>query len=278
MYQRLRMLIGLVASLGLALFVVSPVLAATADQGLVRSYGSDANARQGMIVALSSKDSSKVTPLTTDNVNDMFGVAISPSDAPITVSGDTGTQVYVATSGQYDVLVSNQNGVIHAGDYISISALNGIGMKALDDQPTILGRAAADLTTNNILQNNVKIKASSGDQTVSIGVVPVTIAIANNPNLGRVSGNLPGFLEIASSTIANKPVPASRVYIGAAILLLAAFISGSILYSGVRGSLLSIGRNPLARHSILGGLSVTVLAGVAIFILGLFAVYLLLRL
>lgn len=279
MHRRLRILIAVAALLAVAGFAFSPVLAdAGADQGLVHSYGSDMNVRLGMLVALSAKDPNKVEPLTLSNVNDMFGVAISPSDAPITISGDSGTQVYVATSGQYDVLVSNQNGIVKAGDYISISALNGIGMKASDDQPTILGRAAADLSSNNILQNNVKVKADNGDQTVSIGVVPVTVAIAGNPNFGHGTGNLPGFLQIASDNIAAKPVAASRVYAGIAVLLITAFISGAVLYSGVRGSLLSIGRNPLARHSILGGLSVTVLAGVAVFILGLFAVYLLLKL
>lgn len=269
----------MIAALLVVGFTVAPALAATgADQGLVRSYGTNANVRLGMIVALNAKNPNKVEPLTAANINDMFGVAISPSDAPITVSGDTGTQVYVATQGQYDVLVSNQNGIIKAGDYISISALNGIGMKASEDEPTILGRAASDLTSNHILQNNVKITTGSGDQVVAIGVVPVTIAIAGNPSAGHGTGNLPGFLEVASSNIAAKPVAASRVYAGIAVLLLSAFISGAVLYSGVRGSLLSIGRNPLARHSILGGLSETVLAGVVVFILGLFAVYLLLKL
>jgi len=252
--------------------------ASSADQGLVRSYGTDATIRQGMILALDAKNPSKVDPLTANNSNDMFGVAIAPSDAPITVSGAGGAQVYVATSGQYDVLVSNQNGVIKAGDYISISALNGVGMKALDNQPTVLGRAAADLASNNVLQSGVEVKTDAGDQVVSIGVVPVTIAIGTNPNAGHGTGNLPGFLQVASNSIADKPVAASRIYLSVAILVLTAFIAGSILYSGVRGSILSIGRNPLARHSIIGGLSETVLAGVAIFILGLIAVYLLLKL
>jgi hypothetical protein len=278
MYRRLRIRITVAAVCVVACFTVAPVLAASSsDQGLVRSYGTNANVQLGMLVELDAKDPNKVAPLTTADVNNMFGVAISPSDAPLTVSGNTGTQVYVATSGQYDVLVSNQNGIIKAGDYISASALDGIGMKADDGEPTVLGRAAADLTSNNILESNVKVRTDSGDQTVAIGIVPVTIAIATNPSAGHGTGNLPGFLQVASSNIASKPVPAPRVYAGLAILLLRTFISGVILYSGVRGSLLSIGRNPLARHSILGGLSETVLAGVAIFILGLFAVYLLLK-
>ncbi len=255
----------------------APALAAS-DPGVVRSYTTDADVRQGMLVALKPTDSSKVVPLTIADVTDMFGIAISPNQAPITLSGDAGTQIYVATSGQYNVLVTNQNGVIHAGDYISASALNGIGMKADNSELTVLGRAAADLTSANILQNNVSVKTSNGTQSVAIGVVPVSINIADNPGSGHGTGNLPGFLQVASGNIADKPVDPSRVYLGLAVLLIAAFIGGGVLYSGVRGSIQSIGRNPLARKSILGGLFQTVAVGLTIFVIGLVGVYLLLKL
>src|SRR6476661_4967869 len=134
MLRRLRLLIGVLALMMLSLMPV-PALAAS-DPGVVRSYTTDADVRQGMLVALKPTDSSKVVPLTIADVTDMFGIAISPNQAPITLSGDAGTQIYVATSGQYNVLVTNQNGVIHAGDYISASALNGIGMKADNSELT----------------------------------------------------------------------------------------------------------------------------------------------
>ena len=266
-------LIAAIFSLVLAL----PVAAAS-DNGVVRSYATDNNVRQGMIVALKAADSSKVVPLTLATVTDMLGVAISPDQAPITLSGDAGTQVYVATSGQYDVLVSNQNGNIKAGDYISVSSLNGIGMKAEDTEATVLGRAAADMTSDDIIKNNVAVNTPDGAEVVAIAAIPVSLNIANNPNTGHGTGNLPGFLQITSSNIANKPVDASRVYLGAAILVIAAFISAGVLYSGVRGSLLSIGRNPLARKSILGALLQTIGVGLMIFVLGLVSVYLLLKL
>lgn len=260
--------------------LASPALAsaATSDQGLIQSYATDAAVRQGMIVALKTNDTGKVVPLTTATVNDMLGVAISPTQAPITLSGDTGSQVYVATSGQYKVLVSNQNGLVKAGDYISISALNGIGMRAEDGQPTVLGRAAVDLTAADILEDDVAVRTSSGVQHVSIGAVTVSINIANNPTTGHGTGNLPGFLQVASTNIAAKPVDAPRVYLGLGILLVAAFISAGVLYGGVRASIQSIGRNPLARKSILGGLLQTIILGLMIFGLGLFGVYLVLKL
>lgn len=277
MFRRIRLLIGGMAALVL-LCVPFTVLAASSDQGVVRSYATDSDVRQGMIVALKAADSSKVVPLTTATVTDMLGVAISPSQAPITLSGDAGTQVYVATSGQFRVLVSNQNGAVKAGDYISISALNGIGMKAEDSESTVLGRAAADMTSANVLEKNVNVNTSSGPVTVAIAAIPISINIANNPNTGHGTGNLPGFLQIVSNGIANKPVDASRVYLGLGVMFVAAFVGGGVLYSGVRGSLLSIGRNPLARKSILGALFQAIVVGLIIFVLGLISVYLLLKL
>lgn len=263
-----------------ALVLVAPHAAAvTSDQGIVQSYTTDGTVQVGMIVGLKKGDNSTVVPLTSDTVTNMFGVAISATDAPITLSGDAAHQAYVATTGQYNVLVSDENGAIKTGDYISISALNGIGMKALDTEPVVLGRAARDLTDSILIAKNVEVKGAAGQATVvNIGVVPVTITVANNPKGGHGTGNLPGFLQVAAGGIADKPVSAGRVYLSLAVLILAAFIAGSLLYSGVRGSLLSIGRNPLAKKYIIRGLIQTVLTAVIIFILGLFGVYLLLRL
>lgn len=274
-----RGLLSILGALVSACLLATPALAAIAsDTGVVRSYTADSSVRQGMIVALSAKDANKVEPLTSQDGASMLGVAISPTEAPITVAGDGSQQIYVATSGQYNVLVSTENGTIHAGDYISISSLNGVGMKADDAQPTVLGRAASDLSESAIIEHGISIKTVNGVAKVSLGILPVTIIIASNPNLGHGTGNLPGFIQIASSSIAARPVAASRVYMALAVLLLAAFISAIVLYSGIRSGIVSIGRNPLARHSILGGIIQAVSAGVVVFILGLIAVYLLLRL
>lgn len=273
--------LGVVLAAIAVLFAAPAVLAATTstDQGIVQSYDVVGTVHQGMIVGAKKSDNGKVSALSLDNLSDMLGVAISATDAPITLSGDSPSQVYVATSGEYNVLVSDQNGAIKTGDYISISSLNGIGMKALDTEPTVLGRAAADLTDKNIIQANVQIKQGTKVvSTVSIGAIPVDIGVANNPKGGHGTGNLPGFLQVAAGNIADKPVSSGRVYLSLAVLILAAFIAGSLLYSGVRGSLLSIGRNPLAKKYIIRGLLQTILTGMIVFILGLFAVYLLLRL
>lgn len=248
-------------------------------QGIVQSYTTDMVVRQGMIVGLKPGNSTVVEPLTSNTLQTMLGVAVSASDAAITLSGGTDTaQIYVATAGQYDVLVSNQNGPIKTGDYISISTLDGVGMKALDSEGTIIGKAAADFSGTGNVESTATIKMGSSTRVVSLGMLPVDIAVGGNPNTSHGTGNLPGFLQIASNTIASKPVDASRVYLSLVILLLTAVIAGSLLYGGVRSGIVSIGRNPLAKKSIVRGLVQVILTSIIIFVIGLFAVYLLLRL
>ena len=64
----------------------------------------------------------------------MLGVVVAPNDAPVSISNnDDEEQIYVATYGEYDVLVSSQNGPISVGDTIAVSALDGVGMKSDDE-------------------------------------------------------------------------------------------------------------------------------------------------
>jgi hypothetical protein len=72
-------------------------------------------------------------------------------------------------------------------------------------------------------------------------------------------------------------VPAIRIYGALAVFLFAAIIAVLVLWSGVRGSLIALGRNPLSRKAIFSGMYKVVITGIGIFILGLAGVYLLLR-
>jgi hypothetical protein len=215
-----------------------------------------------------------------NDITSMQGVVVSPNNAAISLSnGSSSNQVYVATSGPYNVLVSTENGSISVGDYISISSLDGIGMKTENTEATIVGKAAEAFSGKTNVISTATIKRNGGGTAqVNIGSIPINIVIGTNPTLANGVGGLPGFLQAASSSIANKPVSAAKVYISLLILLVSLLISGSLMYSGVKNSIVSIGRNPLARRYIIRGMTQVVLFGVIIFVLGLFAVYLLLRL
>ena len=128
------------------------------------------------------------------------------------------------------VLVSDQNGAIGAGDYITVSSVSGIGMKAGDIDPVILGKAieSFDASDSNQVVNTVTVKNNQGqEEQLRIGQVFVDITIGKNPLL-RTDNSLPSVLRRASELIAGKPVSSVRVYISLAILVIASIISGSL--------------------------------------------------
>ncbi|QQS19970.1 hypothetical protein IPL85_00705 [Candidatus Saccharibacteria bacterium] len=268
----------LVVLSGMLGMLLAPALvhAQTVSQG----YGVTGIVQKGMIVMLDPKDSRKVTALTNKTDKAMHGVVVSANDTVVSLGGDNSTnQVYVASNGKYEALVSTQNGSIKSGDIISISALDGIGMKADAGQNVILGKALGSFDGTKNVSGNAALATSSGNKQVSIGFVQIDIGISRNPLAVSVSGPpVPSFLRKSGESIAGKPVSTVRLYISLAILLITIFMTGSLLYGGVRSSLVSIGRNPLAKKSILRGLIQVVVLGLIVFVIGLVAIYLLLKL
>lgn len=257
-----------------------PALAA-AETMVTQGYGVNGNLQKGMIVMLDPKDSSKVMAATGGEADVIQGVVVAANEAAFSLGNDAsaGDQVYVATTGKYDVLVSDQNGRVKAGDFITISALDGIGMKADSNQSIILGKALEGFDGSNNVISTTQLTTSAGTKPVSLGLIQVDVGVSHNP-LASGEGSdafVPGFLRDLAKAIAGKPVSAARIYISLAILLLTIVIAGSLLYGGVRSSLVSIGRNPLARRSVLRGLTQVMLIGVIILVIGLVAIYLLLK-
>jgi hypothetical protein len=248
-------------------------------QAVVQSYGTNSALQTGLIVQLTAKNSNTVQALTQANAGSMFGVVVDQNASPVTLSGTTSAeQTFVATTGNYNVLVSSQNGPIKAGDYITISSLDGIGMKATGDDNFVLGRATANFSGSNDSVGTATLKGSAGQSSiVQLGRVAVNISVGRNPLIKSQQSDLPSFLRTAGSSVSNKPVSTAKVYLALVILLASAIIAGALMYGGIRSSMTAIGRNPLSRKSIVRGLVQITLTSFIVFIIGLFAVYLLLR-
>lgn len=267
----------------MATLFIMPVAADTATYGggSTQQYTADTPLNTGTIVQLTGKDASHVTVATQAQLQNMFGVIIDPSQLPVTLSnGTTANQVYVATSGTYNVLVSTQAGPIKSGDYVTLSSISGVAMKAGTDEKTVFGRANGSFDgTSNILGTSV-LKETSGktNQTVSLGMVPVTINIQRNPNIKSTKANLPDQLQRIGQAIAEKEVSPVRIYLSMAITVISVIAAIAILYAGIRNSVISIGRNPMSKKSIFRALVEIILTAMVILIIGLFAVYLLLKL
>lgn len=270
----IKILTSILLAIGLSLVLLKPVSGASITTG----YGISGDVQVGMIVGLVKDDNTKVEAINNERITDSIGVAVNNSDSPITLSGE-GQKVYVANVSKYAVLVSDQNGAIRSGDYVTLSSISGIGMRADEFQSVVIGQATQDFSGQNspsFISSTIIKDNRSRDRTVNIGKIEVNIGIVQNPLAKNVT-DAPEILQRAGKTIAGRSVTAPRLYIALVLLILVSAISASVIYSAVRSGIISIGRNPLSKRLIIRGILQMVLVALIIFFTGLFGVYLVLR-
>jgi hypothetical protein len=294
-----KLLTGLIAVSFAALFVVAPVVLAqsagqpTLDEAITAEdqatgevvqqqiapsqYKADANLRPGTIVQVAS-EATKVKPATQDTVQSAFGVVVI-YDSPLSLTGGDAGNLYVATSGRQLMMVTSEGGPIAAGDYLTVSALSGTLMKA-SDQEMVFAKALEAFDGKNDLIGSTTLKDKNGKPFKEIGIssIQATIEIAKNPNQVSTEANLPDQLQRLGQQVAEKEVSPVRIYISMAIVFISIIVALVTLYAGIRSAIIAIGRNPLSKKSIFRGLLEVVLTAILVLIIGLFAVYLLLRL
>lgn len=279
--KRFKQVSGLVFVVGFFIASFTPsVSAETFGGGSVQAYAADKPLQNGTIVVLTGKDANRVKIASIANVQNMFGVVVDRNLLPLAITNEAiQNETFVAVSGTYNVLVSNQEGIIAAGDYLTLSSIDGVAMQASTDEVTVFGRANASFDGKTSTLGSSTLKDSSGNEkTVTIGLIPVTIDIKNNPNHKSTDTNVPEFLKRVGQAIAEKPVSEVRLYIGVGIATVSLITAIAVLYAGVRNSIISIGRNPMSKKSIFRALIEVILTSALILIIGLFAVYLLLKL
>lgn len=266
---------------GGALLVGAPVFATAYGGGAsVQGYAADTAIDKGAIVELTGENANRVKMASQGASQNMFGVTVDRNQLPVTLSSGLQNETYVAVSGTYDVLVSTQAGAIASGDYITLSSVDGVGMKAGTEEKTVLGRANAPFDGKGVTLGAATLKDTAGSTTgkVALGLVPVTIDIKSNPNTISTKVNVPEPLQRIGQAIAEKEVSPVRIYISLAIAIVSVLAAVVIVYSGVRNGVISIGRNPMSKKSIFRALLETILTSLLILIIGAFAVYLLLKL
>lgn len=273
MFKHKRLVSALVLGLGFIL-----ATAAATAQNVTQGYGSDQQLQNGMIVRLTPKDAKKVEALKEANAQDMLGIVVSSTTAPLSIADPAASQTYVATFGKYNVLVSSQNGDIESGDYITISAIDGVGMKADVEQQMILGKALNRFSLKDA-ESVVEVSDAAGNKRkVGLKRIAVDISVSRNPNYsGDVTAGVPQVLSRAAQLVTKKPVTALRIYACLGILALSLAVSGMIIYSGVRTGMTAVGRNPLAKASIIRNMVAISLMAIVIVLIGVIAVYLLLK-
>ncbi len=165
---------------------------------------------------------------------------------PILLLSDKNGGTPVVTSGQTTVNVTTKNGPISVGDFLTSSAIRGVAERAGNTASYIIGTALSAFPP----------VASTTVSSSVTGQVQVLLSIGSNPALS--AGNNP-----SSVSPTSPAASAAATAAGAAIIfrmvkyLLAALVTAGTIYVAFRtshaamnSSIISIGRNPLAKRSI----------------------------
>lgn len=276
-----RIIIGVAVAMSVITAVSLPVVAISYGGGSVQGYAADKSLDVGTIVQLTGKDSNKVKVSTQKELQNMFGIVVDRAQLPFTVTNEgLQNETFVAASGTYNTLVSTQGGTIMPGDYVTLSSIDGIAMKAGTEEKTVFGRANGAFDGKGVTLGTSTLKDVNGgnNQTVILGSIPVTIDIKKNPNEKSTEVDILEQLRRVGKQIAEKEVSPIRIYLSMAITAVSLIAAIAVIYSGVRNSIISIGRNPMSKKTIFRALLEIILTSILILVIGLFAVYLLLKL
>lgn len=270
--QGLTLLVGVIT-----LLLVSPLVHA-AETGantaaISQGFSLRGQAIPGTIVSfVDDKEGGVVGVANVDNVEKLVGVI--GSEQLLELSGE-GKQTQVVTNGSVLTLVSDINGEVMLGDKITASPLNGIGMKATENV-RVVGTAQHDFSQAKQISQRQITDVHGGDRTVRIGLIKVQVAVAYYQMPEKKFSILPESIQRLASEVVGRSVDPIRVLV--ALVLLAAGFGGVaiLLYSSVRSSIISIGRNPLAARAVHKSLIEVGLTTFGVLLLTLIAVYLVL--
>lgn len=231
--------IGLLLLLGL-----THVFAASAN--ISHSYRSDEGVTTGSLVSLDPDRSDYVQLADSSNGARLLGVAVAGDDSLLAVD-ETAGKVQIANSGTVSTLVSTLNGSIHVGDQIGVSPFRGIGMKALPGSHAIgLAQTAFDTDTAGAVKRTVTDK--QGKQTqLTVGYIRLNIAISSTT--GSADGGQNTLQHLAFGLTGHN-VSTLRAALSLVVVVTALLILITLIYASIYGSIISIGRNPLAKYAV----------------------------
>lgn len=259
---------------GLITGVLFALVSVPAWASVSQGFATSTPIASGSMVSLDPKSTGSVEVADLNNVSRLFGVVVPASSASISLSGSGDGQVQVVTSGTVSVLVSTYGGAIHVGDYITVSSIAGVGQK-VTGPARVIGTATADFDGTGDGVTKRTVDDGSTKKEVSIGQIPVVISVSSyTKDDGKQNYVVPNWLQNLSNTLAGKSVSPIRIIMAGLILIVALISISVLLYSAVRNSIISIGRNPLSKSSVLRGLLQVIAIAVVVLALTGGAMYL----
>ena len=174
----------------------------------------------------------------------LYGVVVT---TPLLVLDSKSGGVPIVTTGEAYVRVTAQGGPIQVGDYVTSSSIPGVGELASSTDAYIVGTAL-----QSFLAASATSALRSGAGSVQTGSILVLLSIGPRPLLPNSS--------FVSKTVSGTPAPRQAVPSVVQQMvryLLATLIAVGSIYaafrnfgSNITSSIVSVGRNPLAKTSI----------------------------
>ncbi len=243
-----------------------------------QTYQSSAPLGVGTVVSLAGGDN-KIEKTTADNDSKTVGVVAPSNDSSIIDLQAKNTNLKVILNGQALIFVTDLDGEIKAGDSLIISPLSGVAMKDVQGYKAskYIGIAQQDFSASSDTSKKVSVTLTNGTKKdVNIRQITANIQISERPP--EKSTKAKSFLTTIGERIVGHPVSTFRVAVALILVLSAMTITGLMLNASIRGAFVSIGRNPLARSSIIANLMKILIIALLVFQIGLVAGYLVLSL
>lgn len=230
-----------------AFFLLTQAVSAT---GISQGYSTaDNDLRQNMIAALSSESSDDKPVVERANSNNRSKVVgiVTTIDANLLTLTNTEAKVHIATSGEALTYVSDLNGTIKKGDFIAVSPITGVGMKGSEADTFVVGVALEDFNSETAESQQVSTTQGS-ERTVLINRIKIDV---EPRDLGKgAQANSTPVLLLFGQSVTGKSVTQTQVLVALVIFLLLLIVEGSIIYGAIHSTIVSIGRNPLARRAL----------------------------
>jgi hypothetical protein len=230
-------------------FSISTLNCFAITESISNPYKTKTDIKPGSIVSLDIYQQNEVVAANTTNEQRLVGVTVSNQQSLLAVNNASNT-TQVVSYGISDTLVSTINGPISIGSQIAVSPLSGIGDNASVGSKIIgIAEAPFNSSTPGAISQNI-YDSSKHLHKIYVGYTPVLISINGNISTTSNGGFIDSLRNLVSD-IAGHTISNTSLVLICTITFITLVTIIVLIYGAITGGLISIGRNPLARGSIL---------------------------
>jgi len=246
-----------------------------ASANISRSYHAVVSIPNGSLVSLDEAHQGFVVPADSINASKLIGVVLPNQDSLLAID-PSNTTVQVALNGTVTTLVSTADGDIKVGDQVGTSPFEGIGMEALPGSHIIgIALTGFNAKTDGAVTEQVKDK-TGGTHRIQVGYIRVAISVGTGASTSG-GGSQANFLQQLIKSLTGKTISTTRIILSLVVMVVALILLVTLVYSSIFGSIVSVGRNPLAKTAIFRTLTSVMVMAIITAAVASVTIYFLLR-